>query len=275
MGEAKARKAAAERARLERKLPENLSLLHDGELNYRAETVKAIEADPDMMDHIELLESVMDYIHVFVLRPPKDLDNETVQLLATRMFNDLAAAYGQLTRGYYQIAAMILRDVMEIVFLLGLFIHKPDQIKVWRESDHKTRRDLFSPVKVRDFLNSFPGYSEKRRDAAYRMFCEYAAHATQAGFALMGPSGGKPTIGPFFDSGLLKAILEELAQLAAQAGANAGHWFDADNDLQALATQLRRIEVSATWLERFYGRKTDQESIDELKRALAEMTSQG
>ncbi|MHA6692474.1 hypothetical protein [Devosia sp. A449] len=172
MGEAKTKKAAAERARLQRKLPENLSLLHDGELNYRAETVKAIEADPVMMDHLELIESIMDYIHFFVLRPPKDLDTETVQLLTTRMFNDLAAAYGQLVRGYYHIAAMILRDVMEVAFLIGLFIHKPDQIPVWRESDHKTRRDLFSPVKVRDFLNGFPGYSEKKRDAAYKMFCE-------------------------------------------------------------------------------------------------------
>lgn len=271
MGEAKAKKAAAEKARLNRRLPENLDLLHGGELNYRAETIQAIEADPEMMDHVELVESIMDYIHFFVHRPPKDLDHETVQLLATRMFNDLAGAYGQLTRGYYQIAAMILRDVMETTFLLGLFVHKPDQIEVWRNSDSKQRYELFRPGKVRAYLNSFPGYSEKKRDAAYKMFCEYAAHPTQAGFALMGPTGGRPTIGPFFDQSLLKAILVELAQLAAQAGANAGHWFDADEEVQAIAVQLRRIEVSGDWLERYFGRPADRRGIEQMKLLLQQV----
>ncbi|MHA6692473.1 hypothetical protein [Devosia sp. A449] len=92
---------------------------------------------------------------------------------------------------------------------------------------------------------------------------------------MMGPTGGRPTIGPFFDLGLLKAILEEMAQLAAQAGANASHWFDTDSDIQAIAVQLRRLEVSADWLERYYARPADRKGIDAMKRLLEELAAAG
>lgn len=275
MGEAKARKAAAERARLERRLPDNIHLLHGGELGYREEAVKAIEADPELLDHIELIEAVMDYLHYFAPLPPKDPDHETVSLLAGRMWNDMAAALGQTMRGYHQISIMIQRDIMEIVFLLSMFDRDPDRIKQWRESDHKTRTTVFGPGKVRDFLDAYDGYTEGKRGQNYRMFCEYAAHATWQGFALMGPTGGKPQIGPFFDPNLMKAVIVELAQLAAQAGANAAHWFDAEyHDLQSLVVQLRRLEVSANWMERYFGRRSERRWIEEMKQAIAEMVRQ-
>lgn len=271
MGEAKAREAAAERARLARKLPQNINLLHDGELGYREASVKAIEADPELMDHIELIEANMDYIHFFAPRKPRDLDHETVCLLAGRMWNDMAAALGQAMRGYYQISAMVQRDILEVVFLLSHFIRDPDGVKEWRESDHDARRRKFQPGKIRDFLDTYDGYTGGRRGQTYRMFCEYAAHATWHGFALMGPTGGKPQMGPFFDLPLLKAILVELAQLAAQAGASASHWFDIDDDPLAWAVQIRRMEVSSDWLERYFGRPADRRAIKELKQAMEEL----
>jgi hypothetical protein len=163
MGEAKARKAAAERARLARKVPENLLLLHDSETNYQVQSIKAIEADPEMMDHVEFLESVMDYIHLFALRPPKNTDHETVQLLSARMFNDLAAAYGQLVRGYYQIAAMILRDVMEIAFLLALF----NQLGAGRI----TRPDATTSAQRRSAISSIHFRATARRRGTLPIAC--------------------------------------------------------------------------------------------------------
>ncbi|WIJ23430.1 hypothetical protein [Devosia sp. RR2S18] len=269
MGEAKARKAAAERARLQRKLPVNLHTLHGGELSYREESVKVIEEDPELMDHVELIETVMDYIHFFVGRPSKDLDHETIQLLTCRMWNDIAASLGQALRGYYQISAMVQRDIMEVVFLMSMFIREPARIKQWRESDHKTRQTVFAPRKVREFLDTYDGFTEGKRGKNYRMFCEYAAHATWEGFRLMGPANGKPQLGPFYDPTLMKAVIVELAQLAAQAGANAGHWYDTGNDPEAMLTQLRRMEVSMLWLERYFDRPADRRTINELKKAIA------
>ena len=56
------------------------------------------------------------------------------------------------------------------------------------------RTNTFQPGKVRSLLDTYNGFTGGKRDAAYQMFCEYAAHATWAGFALMGPNH-KPTIG--------------------------------------------------------------------------------
>lgn len=271
MGEAKRRAAQRERERLTRVLPENIDGLNRWELEIRSKTVAAIEKDPELMDHIVLAETVMDTLEFFSVRKPVDLDQETVQLLGTRVFNDLAAITGLLLRGYYQVAAATLRDVMEIVFLLGMFHRDRSTIKLWRESDHETRRKSFQPWKVRRFLDTYDGFTEGKRGKAYQMFCEYAAHATYSGFALMGPTDGQPTIGPFFDPPLTKALLFEQAQLAAQAGNNYVCFFDADKDVKALGMKLRRLDVTSSWAERYFERQSERTEINKLKKMLAEI----
>lgn len=277
MGEAKAKAAARakarEKARLERTIPENLDRPDLGERTIREESIKAIHAVPALMDHVELLESVMDHIDFHAVLPPQDLDQETIQLLGARLFNSMASAYGQLIRGYYQVAAQILRDVMEVTFLLRMFDHDRSQITRWRAADARTLKKDFKPIAVRLFLE---GYDEwqggNRRAAVYEMFCEYAAHATWKGFTLMGPTGGgKRTIGPFFDAPLMKAILEEMAQLVSQAGNNYASFFANAHSVPALETELRRLEVTSEWAERYIGRKRHPNEFDDLKRMLAEL----
>lgn len=271
MGEAKRRAARQQKDRLARKLPANFDLLHDAELQIRGRSITAIESDPEMMDHFELMEATMDTLNLFSKRTPNNLDQETVQLLGARIFNDLASASGKLMRGYYQIAAAIQRDVMEIVFLLDMFLRDRSKIKQWRESDRKTRREEFEPVKVRQFLDTLDGFTERKREKAYKMFCEYAAHPTYAGFGLMGPKGGQPAIGPFFDVPLMKAVLVELAQLAAQAGSKFAMFFKVGNDIGGLKTNLHRMETTALWMERYFGLKADRKGIREIKKLLAQL----
>lgn len=271
MGEAKRRTAQQEKDRLARKLPGNFGLLHDGELQIREQSIAAVENDPEMMDHFELLEATMDTLNLFSTRTLENLDQETVQMLGSRIFNDLASANGQLLRGYYQIAAAIQRDVMEIVFLLDMFLRDRSKIKQCRESDRKTRREEFEPVKVRKFLDTLDGFTERKREKAYKMFCEYAAHPTYAGFGLMGSKGGQLKIGPFFDVPLMKAVLVELALLAAQAGSKFAMFFDVGNDIGAIKTNLHRMETTALWMERYFGLKADRKCIRELKKLLAQL----
>ena len=120
---------------------------------------------------------------------------------------------------------------MEIVFLLAMFDRDRPKIKEWRKSDRKTRMKTFQPGKDRSFLDTYDGFTGGTRDGAYQMFCEYAAHATWQGFALMGPLH-KPTIGPFFDRSLMKAVMVELAQLAAQSGNNFASFVDGKSTSQ-------------------------------------------
>lgn len=259
-------------------IPQNLLGLEMQERQIRDQSLIAIRSDEDLLVHVTLIEAVMDHLDYHAVLPPgDDTDMETVQLLGARVFNDLAAAYGQTLRGYYQIGAMILRDVMEVVYLLGYFEREPAKIKEWRESDDDTRYRVFSPKKVRKFLDSYDGFKEGKRGAAYKMFCEYAAHPTWAGFRLMGPSGEgkKRTIGSFFDQPLMKAVLEETAQLAAQAGNNYALFFGHVHNLPALETEIRRLDVTADWAERFLGRERKPGDLDELKAMLVSLKAEG
>lgn len=264
-------------ADIKRQIPENLGRLNDGENFMRQQSIAAIEADPVLLDHVVLIEAVMDHIDFFARRDAVDLDQETIQLLGGRVFNDLASAYGQLTRGYYQLAAATLRDVMEIVYLWGWFDRDAAKITEWRESDDKKRRDIFAPVKVRKFLDDFDGFTEGKRGAAYKMFCEYAAHATWQGFALMRPSGGGQIVmGPFFDVPLMKAVLEEMAMLAAQAGNYFSGFFDkTGEDVQALEVWLRRYVVTGEWAEKYLGRPHDRKFVAEMEAWMVQLKAQG
>lgn len=256
-----------------RKIPENLSTLDSVERLMQQRAVAHIEADETLLDHVELIEAVMSHIDYFAKRDSTgDLDLETVQLLAARIFNDLASAYGQLTRGYYQLAAATLRDVMEIVYLWGYFDREPGKITEWRESDDATRREMFAPYKVRKFLDDFDGFREGKRGKAYKMFCEYAAHATWQGFGLMRPSSEQQVrMGPFFDVSLMKAVLEEMAQLAAQAGNNFSCLVTEKGNTESLAVSLHRYDVTGKWAEKYLGRKHDAEFVRQMGADLAKL----
>lgn len=259
-------------AEKKRTISENLGNLDIRERSIREQSIAAVQSDETLLDHVELIEAVMDYLDFFAKRAAKDIDQETVQLLGARVFNDLASAYAQVTRGYYQIAAATLRDVMEIVYLWGWFDRDPAKITEWRESDDATRRKIFAPVKVREFLDSFDGFTEGKRGKAYKMFCEYAAHATWQGFTLMRPSGGGQVImGPFFDAPLMKAVLEEMAQLAAQASNYFAGFVPEYGDVPALETSLRRLEVTSKWAETYLGSKHDDQFMEEMKAMLREL----
>lgn len=256
-----------------RTIPGNLSALESVERLMQQRSVAHIEADEALIDHIELIETVMTHIdHFSKLDSTGDLDKETVQLLGARVFNDLASAYGQVTKGYYQIAAATLRDIMEILYLWGWFDRDPTKVTEWREADDAARRKIFAPVKVRKFLDDFDGFTQSKRGAAYKMFCEYAAHATWQGFTLMRPTGGgQVQMGPFFDAVLMKAVIEEMAQLASQIGNYFAGFFSMEGDVVSLETELNRLEITSVWAETYLGRKRDQKEFEELRSMLAEV----
>jgi hypothetical protein len=255
------------------KIPKNMARLNEGEEYIRKQSIAVIEADVELLNHVELIEAVMDHIDFFAKRDAVDLDQETIQLLGARIFNDLGSAFGQLTRGYYQLAAATLRDIMEIVYLWGWFDRDPSKITEWRESDDKKRRQIFAPVKVREFLDNFDNFKERKRGAAYKLFCEYAAHATLHGFALMRPTGGGQVVmGPFFDAPLMKAVLQEMAQLAAQAGNYFSGFLDKNaEDVPALEVWLRRYVVTGEWAEKYLGRSHDRQFVAEMEARLLQL----
>ena len=97
---------------------ENLTLLHDGEEELRARAIAELYENPRLFLHFNVAEQAMDLIDVFRQISTNDDDLKVVKLLGMRMFNALASAIKLMLSGYYQTSAMLLRDILETVFLL-------------------------------------------------------------------------------------------------------------------------------------------------------------
>jgi hypothetical protein len=252
-------------------IPDNLKRLQDGEEMLRAHSLEMIEADEDLSQHVDLLEQSMDVIDYYVRRYKGGNEDEiTLQLLGIRLFNGLASSFRLLTGGYYQNAAMIMRDIMETLFLLDYLEWRRGEIGQWRDADKKTRRGKFSPARIREALDKRSNLTGKKREQLYDLFCEYAAHPTAKGFVMLKPRGGNGAhCGPYFEQSALKAHIEELAKLSVQAGINVHHCFPGKT-VSDWEQKIAFIEASEKWMERYYKRPFDKEGFDVLKAKLKE-----
>jgi len=127
------------------------------------------------------------------------------------VFNASACALTLLLSGYYQNAALQMRDILETGFLVDDFSTDRSRIKQWRESTDQERKKHFSPIGVRKRLDARDGLTTKGRAAAYGLLSDYAAHPTHKGVALIYP-GKLGKIGPFFHLPFLRRLIEELAK---------------------------------------------------------------
>lgn len=253
-------------------IPENLERLHIGEEFVRSKSLDAIRTDDDLLRHAAVVEKAMDLLHYQSMNPPREEndDERAVRLLGMRLFNGCASAFQLITSGYYQMAAMIMRDLLETVFLLGFFHHDPTKITEWRTAADASRREIFAPAKVRTALDDRDGFTERKRAAAYRLLSELAAHPTYKSLQMLAPKGHEAHCGPFFDSTALKATVEELAKLAAQAGQSYGSFSKAKSK-EGMATRIYFLEACGDWTERYFGRPFNRKDIDDMKAMLARM----
>lgn len=192
--------------------PDNLQRLHQEEERIRAKALAFIGKDPTLSDHLALVHDAMELLNA-TCRAPLDADKDelSVQLLGLRMFNGLAVGLKLGLSGYYQNALASLRDVLETTNLLDLFLEWPEKISEWRQCDSKARPKKYGPAAVRKALDARDGWANSRREPLYKLFCEYAAHASQPGFRLVAPDG-LAKIGPFLDKALLTASLWDMAK---------------------------------------------------------------
>lgn len=193
-------------------VPVNLQSLHQQEERIRTEALGLIGKDPALSDHLRLVHDAMDVLNATCLASfDPDKDELSVQLLGLRMFNGLAVGLKLGLSGYYQNALASLRDVLELTNLLDLFLEWSAKIAEWRQCDSKARSKKFGPAAVRKELDARDGWANSKREPIYKLYCEYAAHASQPGFRLVAPDG-LAKIGPFLDEALLTAWLVDMAK---------------------------------------------------------------
>lgn len=136
-------------------------------------------------------------------------DQVVLARLGIRLFNSGAAALNLIRRGYYQPALTMIRDLIEVYFLIDLFSQEPECVAQWRTMTDRQRDDNFKPVKVRERLDRRDGNTEQRRKAAYKLLSTHGAHVSPQGFGIISPDD-LTQVGPFPDQGRFRALIEEL-----------------------------------------------------------------
>ena len=219
----------------EKGLPDRLAQLHSGEEHLRSDSLILIANNPILHAHLAVIECAMDLMNVLRMAGSNDEDDKVIQVLGMRIFNDLASSLKLALSGYSQTAAMILRDVLETVFLIDRFRGDAESIAQWRLADTTNRWKLFSPKNVRTHLDKRDRFEGKKRDAAYRLLSTLAAHPSMEGIAMLRPKGMDAHMGPFVEEATLEAVLAETAKLAVQAGELVGNFLPLVEPLVAVS----------------------------------------
>ena len=175
-------------------------------------------------------------------------DEKTIQLLGIRIFNSFASAFKVAFGGYSQVAALILRDTLETVFLVDRFRRESEAITRWREGKDWQE---FKPVSVRKFLDDADGFTTNKRAELYKLFCTLAGHPSASGFAMLRPHGQDAHLGPFIDASVLNAVISEMGQLGMQASELLAHFLPTD-EVRAIEACANYLPIRKAWLARFY-----------------------
>lgn len=233
-------------------LPENLARLHHGEEFLRGKSIEAL-GNQRLRRHAEMVEQAMNVADGLRQCETDDEDLKLIQILGIRTFNAFGASMKLCMSGYYQNAALIMRDVLETAFLIDLFRGDRSLIVKWRMADKAARLKNFKPVKVRTMLDQRDGFTERKRAAMYDLFSELAGHATMQSIAMLRPKSMDAQIGPFFDATALEAVLSEMGRLAVQVGEHL-EAFLPHSDGRAFDLRFAFATVKARWISTFYPR---------------------
>ena len=205
---------------------DNLSALHAEEEELRLKALGLVARDSQLQLHISVIGNATNLADLFRQFPTDDEDIKAIQTLGMRAFCAFGSSLKLALSGYGQNSALIMRLILEIVFLLDLLQGDRSLIERWRCADEKESRKKFSPFRVRDDLDARYGCKEKKRYQHYKLFSELAGHPTMKSVEMMRPRPDGDAEGrPFVEEGVLRNVLYEMARLAVMFGDILDHFF--------------------------------------------------
>ena len=237
--------------------PENFGLIHGEEERIRSESIAGIEALEDLALHAEVVEGAVSILRYFIMRDDhRDEDDLFIRILGIRMANALTGSMQQLLSGYYQLSAMVARDLVETSFLVEYFSLDPVKVTRWRLCTDRERKKEFSPIAIRTALDAHHKHEGLKRAKAYELFSQLAGHPHPKGFAMLRGNDGLLQCGPFFDPTALGATLSELARQSVVAG-EAFQTFFTRSSREDFENMYGYFMLKGRWLEQFYGMPFD------------------
>ena len=234
---------------------DNLSALYSEEEELRLKALGLVARDSQLQLHVSLTGHAMNLADQFRKFPNDDEDLKAIQMLGMRTFTAFGSSLKLALSGYGQDSVLIMRLIMEIVFLLELLDGERSMIQRWRCADEKEGWKRFRPKAVRTVLDNRSRFKGKKRGQHYELFSELAGHPTMKSVAMMRPRRDGDAEGrSFVEEGVLREVLFEMARLALQFGAILDHFFfNTWVDGQQARTDFRRARERwlAVWDPRF------------------------
>jgi len=246
------------------KLTDNLGLLYKGQQENETKSLLFINGDNNLKENLHFFEMSLNLLFDITKTHKNINDNElTIQYIGIRLFNNLTAALRLLLFGYYQLSYSAQRDVVEVSFLLDYFSSNTKEISAWKTADAKAKKK-YKPEKIRNALDERDKLKkgQGQRDLIYKMFCEYAAHATYVGNKLVAPKG-LGIIGPFYDEKHLKCCFGELVKWASVSSLYYKAHFSLPEGYKKL--EINYLLEFKHWWERTYKTKVVDSSFDDLR----------
>jgi hypothetical protein len=211
----------------------------------------------ELRQHLLLIHRSHELLHSLLRKHGWNGDDELILLrLAARMFNTAGAAMSLARGGFFQPAFAMVRDIIEVEFLTDLFSRDRTELVRWTTVDKKTRKREFQQAKIREKLDSMDGFTEKRRQKEYELFCTHASHADPDGFHIISP-GNLTEIGPFPSEKNLEALFQELAKHLPPVCINLVTLL-APSDKQVHSAIKAFKQALAEWRSRFMSAQVDQ-----------------
>ena len=100
---------------------DNLRGLYNEEEKLRAKALEFAASDSYLQLHISVIGNAMNLADQFRQFPTDDEDMKAIQMLGMRVFNAFGSSLKLALSGYGQNSALIMRFILETVFLLDLF----------------------------------------------------------------------------------------------------------------------------------------------------------
>lgn len=250
-------------------IADNFITLHSEEERLRALAIQSIESTPDLLLHLEVTHRAMDVLDMLRKYFTANSDELAISHLGIRVFNAFASAIKLSLSGYYQAGVMVLRDVIESSELVELFHLDRQQLERWKTADQTTLIREFGPAKVRKELDKAAGKGKSRREEIYKKFSHYAAHPSVEGFAMLRPKGMDSRCGPFPDITALRAVLEEMGELAVRSGFAFAIFLDS-RSIECVAVNYKFLRTAMDFTERFHGKVYTEEDRLEVDRVFGQ-----
>ncbi len=164
------------------------------------------------------------------------------EFLTGRAVSSCQACLLLMSTGYYDEALSIIRSLGEIANLMAMFVAEKSEFERWKTLDEKARRQTFSPVKVRLWLEK-KGATLVVNEQRYRILSAYTVHASPDTLPQAHNQHGNATIGPVYQEAGFLLCLNELARSMAFIGIFSAKLVHVSAELREAASAVSRCLV--------------------------------